>query len=327
MEDALAPTALVRTSAAWIMSRAEHVTVDMEKLKELAGICLGYLGDSEDKAWDDEGLHYTADAADNGPLTAQFLFVVDAINFCFWPCPQLEYAELVGALKAQLEKDPAALDADRLAQLREEELASWYTAIGVELPELAERTRCLRQLGVVLRRDFGGLALNLVRAAGNSAVELVHLITGKLPAFRDESMYRGRQVFFYKRAQILVADLWGAYGKSRAAGDGPCAFPDIAELTTFADYRVPQVLRHVGVLKYDDELSRRVDAREEVRAGSDEEVELRAATIMAVEHLRQEIATQGPSLISAEVDWILWCYGEERRDAIGPHHRCLSIFY
>lgn len=31
--------------------------------------------------WDFEGIHYF----DNGPLTVQYLLVLDALNFCFWP--------------------------------------------------------------------------------------------------------------------------------------------------------------------------------------------------------------------------------------------------
>jgi hypothetical protein len=31
--------------------------------------------------WDFEGIHYF----DNGPLTAQYMLVLDALNFCFWP--------------------------------------------------------------------------------------------------------------------------------------------------------------------------------------------------------------------------------------------------
>ena len=31
--------------------------------------------------WDFEGIHYS----DGGPLTVQYLLVLDALNFCFWP--------------------------------------------------------------------------------------------------------------------------------------------------------------------------------------------------------------------------------------------------
>ena len=43
----------------------------------------------------------------------------------------------------------------------------------------------------------------------------------------------------------------------------------------FADYRVPQILRHVGILRYSPALCARVDARTEVPFASDEETEIR----------------------------------------------------
>lgn len=50
-----------------------------------------------------------------------------------------------------------------------------------------------------------------------------------------------------------MGDLWGAfYGVSLGA------FNDIDRLTTFADYRVPVVLRLMGVLRYSPELAAKV---------------------------------------------------------------------
>jgi len=129
-------------------------------------------------------------------------------------------------------------------------------------------------------------------------------------------------VFFYKRAQIFVADVWGALG-----GTGPAEFADIGELTMFADYRVPQLLLHLGVMQYDDALKRRVVARDEIAANSVEEVEIRAATIVAVEQLRAALAARGKPLLSIQVDWSLWQKGEDARESILPHHRTRTIFY
>jgi hypothetical protein len=36
---------------------------------------------------------------DGGPLTVQYLLVVDALNFCFWPDGELEYEHLAGGIK------------------------------------------------------------------------------------------------------------------------------------------------------------------------------------------------------------------------------------
>jgi hypothetical protein len=60
-------------------------------------------------------------------------------------------------------------------------------------------------------------------------------------------------VFFYKRAQIFVGDVYGAFG-----GKGLGCFHDIDQLTMFADYRVPVVLRLMGLLHYSPELQQQV---------------------------------------------------------------------
>lgn len=132
---------------------------------------------------------------------------------------------------------------------------------------------------------------------------------------------------FYKRAQILVGDLWAAYGKPTDPSH-PFYFNDMQQLTMFADYRVPQILREMGILQYSLELARRIDAREELAFGSEEELEIRAATIVAVEQLQQELQQRhGSQLMVLEVDWLLWQWGECRKDALPPHHRTLTVYY
>lgn len=62
-------------------------------------------------------------------------------------------------------------------------------------------------------------------------------------------IHQGKKISFYKRAQILVADTW-----SVLEGEGDGCFKDISSITMFADYRLPQVLVHLGALKYSKEL-------------------------------------------------------------------------
>jgi hypothetical protein len=103
-----------------------------------------------------------------------------------------------------------------------------------------------------------------------------------LAGFRDHAVYKGHQVFIYKRAQIFVADLWGAF-----KGQGLGGFKDIASITMFADYVVPAVLRHWGILTCSQALVKMLDSLQELPSGSEEEVELRACTITAVERFLQ----------------------------------------
>ena len=85
-------------------------------------------------------------------------------------------------------------------------------------------------------------------------------------------------------------------------------FEDVAELTTFPDYRVPQLLRELGVIEYDQELAEKIDAKVELAGGSTEEVEIRAATVEAVERILREMKRLGHSglTLAIEVDWVLW---------------------
>lgn len=103
------------------------------------------------------------------------------------------------------------------------------------------------QVGIVLVQSYGGRAAALVRKAHQSAVRLVDLIAASFPGFRDQTVYQGKQVFFYKRAQIFVADVFGAF-----QGKGLGRFHDMEELTMFADYRVPVVLEKLGGILYLD---------------------------------------------------------------------------
>lgn len=54
-------------------------------------------------------------------------------------------------------------------------------------------------------------------------------MVGSFPSFNDEARFEGKMVRFYKRAQILVADLWACF-EGKDYGD----FHDIDTITMFA---------------------------------------------------------------------------------------------
>ena len=85
-----------------------------------------------------------------------------------------------------------------------------------------------------------------VAQSGFDCPGLVRELVCSFPGFRDQAIYHGHQVFFYKRAQILVADLVGAYSDFGATVE----WKNQQALTMFADYRVPQILREFNILSY-----------------------------------------------------------------------------
>lgn len=266
--------------------------------------------------------------------TIAYLLVLDSINFCFWPalgnpkweivyqCEKLSgYYALATSLKKALESGVPLTNAQYLAELSLKEFKKILGGKG-DLQLLESRVQSLNELGQMLMLEYQGKAYNLVEAAAQSAIQLVRLVAEKLPSFRDKAEYQGKKVFFYKRAQLFAADLYGALqGKEWGF------FHDIDLLTAFADYKLPQVLRHIGVLRYEKALAQKVDHHTLLGAGSPEEVEIRANTIWAVELIRQELLAREKNLKAMEIDWILWNLGQQEDYRKHPYHRILTVFY
>jgi hypothetical protein len=110
-------------------------------------------------------------------------------------------------------------------------------------------------------------------------------------------------------------------------GKGLGSFRDIKELTAFADYKLPQVLRHLGVIEYSPGLLEKVDRMIPLDPGSEEEVEIRASTIWAVDLIRQEMNRLGKEVRASEIDWLLWNLGQDDAFRAKPYHRTTTIFY
>jgi hypothetical protein len=80
------------------------------------------------------------------------------------------------------------------------------------------------------------------------------------------------------------------------------------------------------------EAALQVDSLQELPSGSEEEVEIRACTIQAVEHIRAALqdkhGREKSSLPhSVQLDWFLWEKGERQREHSPPHHRTITTFY
>lgn len=271
---------------------------------------------------------------DGGGKTVAYFLVLDTVNFCFW-APKggtaweidfeggkvSGYYALAAALKKAFEEDRPISGAEELARLSVYDLRRILGGRG-ELQMMDQRAANLNELGRFLLDECDGDACRLVEVAGHCAVSLAELLAEKLSSYRDVSDYDGDKVFFYKRAQILAADLYGAF-----QGRGWGALTDIRGLTAFADYKLPQVLRQLGILEYAPELADRVDRLETLAPGCPEEVEIRANTIRAVEGIRRELEKLGKDLKAMEIDWFLWNMGQEERFRKRPYHRTLTMFY
>jgi hypothetical protein len=318
---------LILTSTGKVVDRAEHVRIRPDRLKKFVERAPASL--IATPVWDKER-HFVGEPR----TTAQWIFIMDALNFSFWPNQEQErwlvdwqgidvkgYWALTCSLKEAMTKGVPLTDAGFLAGIKPSALKSILDGKGV-VPMLNERVNVLNEVGSNLQKLYEGSFVNLLEEAKASTDKLIRLVVNNFPCFDDTAAYNKEPVYLLKRAQILCGDLFGAFG-----GKGLGKFKDLDQLTAFADYKLPQLLRALGILEYSSELAHKVDSFELLPAGCEEELEIRAATVCAVDELRSRLAIKGLDLSVYAIDWWLWDISHDSQYEKHPHHRTRTIFY
>lgn len=192
----------------------------------------------------------------------------------------------------------------------------------------------LQELGSIISDKFNGDWKALILSAEKSAARLIEIVTSNISSFDDKCDLNGRTVYFRKRVQILVADIWACF-EAKSFGE----FHDIDVVTMFADYRVPQSLVYFGAIKYSDRLLEQLRHNPHLERGGREECEIRAASIWSVELVRRralELFKERNITINAEspfnaivIDFYLWDYAKAHSSKMDyiPIHKTLTIFY
>jgi hypothetical protein len=312
----------VRRACAEVAAGAGHVRIDEDALASLAR---SLTEAPPGPASLDPAHHHLGEAAE----TLAFVLTLDSVNFGSGWFPELRkrpglsgYFTIATSLRERFEAR-GPWSAQELAGLDAKTCADVFGQAGVagvaELMELF--AHALRELGGFLRDGYAGRFEGPLEEAGGSAEALVGVLA-RMPCFRDVATWRGRPVPLYKRAQLTAADLALALD-----GRGLGAFHDFDRLTLFADNLVPHVLRCAGVLVYRRELAARIDAELPLAAGSEEEVEIRAVAVHAVERLSAETARAGHAMMPRELDYELWNRGQRPESKARPRHRARSVFY
>ncbi|MBW0495374.1 hypothetical protein O181_035089 [Austropuccinia psidii MF-1] len=348
-------------SAKWVMESAVDVAIRPDGIKQTCRqilpqlISASKLGSKREPTaltdWFSHELHPKGLSPD---LLLNWIFFVSVLNFSFWDDAHdgkrfmvrwngtewTGYWSLLAVMHRALDEGHPVLDPQFYAnQATDENLTHIFRPSDggdrCPIPLLKERITILRHSSQILCTKYHGTTMELVRSAFCSALHLIKIVVEDFPSFNDDSMYNGTKVIFYKRAQIFAAEVWAAFdGKSFGK------FDDIDQLTMFADYRVPQVLQSLQILQYSRRLEECLKRKQLLSHGSREEVEIRAASIVAIELLREELALELHAIDSVahppnsiEIDFWLWdlAKGREKEQTVAittlPHHRTRCIYY
>ncbi len=312
----------VRASCQAVAERSRFVAIDRDRIDQYArSLPLNAEPPALDPA------HHLLDPPE---AALAFIVTLDTINFGsgYFPClkkrPGLSGYFTIASSLADHFRANGAFDTIALSELTARDCAAicGQTLDHASVEELMGLfAQALRQLGAFLIERYDGRFSGLIEAADRSAARLVPILA-EMPFFHDVERYDDLEVAFFKRAQLMAADLALAFG-----GSGWGRFDDLSRLTIFADNLVPHVLHVDGVLRYDPELAVRIDGSELIAAGSPEEIEIRANALHAVELLTHALRGRGREVTAMELDYLLWNLGQSPHYKARPRHRTRTVFY
>jgi hypothetical protein len=133
--------------------------------------------------------------------------------------------------------------------------------------------------------------------------------------FNDISIISGKKVYFYKRAQLLLSDIYEHH----------TFLIDSDKLTACADYKLPQVFRYLGIFEYSFNLERKINKKVPLKKNSLEEIEIRANTIEVVREL-----SEFTGINQRKINDYLWLMAQDlslKLEKDFKYHRVKTINY
>jgi len=314
----------IRAGCRQVTDRARHVRIVRERIPEHIS---PLLSEPLHVPRLDTVSHFVGDEE----ATIAFFMTLAAVNFGSGYFPHLQkrsgmsgYYTMATALTERF-RSQGPFTASELASISERDCAELFgqdAANSVITELMSTFAKAWNDLGDDLIARFGSSFSHCIEAADHSAARLVEILA-KQRLFRDISQYHGIEVPFFKRSQLLASDLSLALD-----GRGLGQFDDLDQLTIFADNLVPHVLRLEGILEYSESLNQDIDAECLIPAGSDEEIEIRACCVYAVELMIETAAESGVNWTARDVDQVLWHQGQTPRyKKSDKRHRTRTPFY
>ncbi len=187
---------------------------------------------------------------------------------------------------------------------------------GTELPMIEERFLILKEIGEVLSAKYNNSFLHLCEQSGFDASKIVEKLVNEFKSFDDKSTFRNNHVYFYKKAQESIT-LVHEY----LANKGDSKFLNIDQLTASSDYKLPQILISLGILKVSKDLEQKLYNLYIFRHSDSIVTEIRSSTILAVDMISDKLSIQSPDISNK-----LWNLSQNQSFISIPYPRIVSQF-
>lgn len=315
----------ILTTCKFVVDNAKHITINNKKIDHFI-----------ESFKPDRLQHWIDDAPFNIHMLSpdeklHFLLLFNSLSFSYWGSPKwaIEYKGetydgaygMVACIARALENNFPILDPRYLKTISRNDLVKILEG-NITIPLFEERLNILREIGRVLTDSYDGSFLNMIREADNDTQKLIEIITTQMPSFEDVALYKNKRIYFQKRPQLLIADVYQAFN-----GEGYGKFSNVNELTACADYKLPLVLREIGILRYDDELSSIIDTGIFLNRNDSKEIELRAVTIWVIHLITEKLRVKIPTINALSVNDHIWLLSQDKQKFSAKYHYTRTTAY
>ena len=215
----------------------------------------------------------------------EFLLYFEAIDFSFWGNPKWEIQTEKGKQDGSIALMYAMLkyikENKNFDNITKEKFGE-YLKGNIEIPLFKERYNILKNINNVVKEKMNG---SFYKAIYNLKTdeELFDFIINNFKDFEDTRTYKGKTIYFYKLAQLLTSDILHMREKKEDIK------VDYSHLVGCSDYKIPQGLRALNLVSYNEELANLVDNKIEIKQNSEYEVEIRATVIYVINKIKEFI--------------------------------------
>lgn len=250
-----------------------------------------------------------------------YLIIYSSMDYSFWGDPKWTIETEKGSEDGAFALVKVLLDLRNykghlnFEKISYEEFKSFLTG-NIEIPLMKERYETALEISRVINSEMNGNFYNYIKDI-TTDVELFNLIIKNFSPFEDTRTYDGKTIYFYKLAQLATSDILHIreYKENIKV--------DYSHLVGCADYKIPQALRALGILEYDEELSKIVDSKTELEENSIYEVEIRSTMITVISKLKEYLK----EIPAIDINDMIWVLSHDKSLNLKPYHRTRTTSY
>ena len=250
-----------------------------------------------------------------------FLIIYGSIDYSFWGEPKWTIKTEKGSEDGAFALIKSLLDLKKykghlnFEKITYEEFKKYLTG-NIEIPLIEERYKTVLEVSKIINKKMNGNFYKYIKDITKDE-ELFTLIINLFPSFKDKRTYKGKTIYFYKLAQLVTSDILHIREYKEKIK------VDYTNLLGCADYKIPQALRALEILEYDEKLSQLVDNKIELKENSIYETEIRANMIIAISRLKEKLN----GVCSIDINDMIWVISHDKSLNIKPYHRTRTTSY